>query len=156
MGPAVSSIVLLVLLESLVGGSGLGIYSSMNVHFIVTDPAGRRTGYDPASRTVVREIPSSRYGEVYTGAAEAGGRSREFVAAFGSPDRLVDGPYTLGVFGERAGPFWLSISVYREPVSEDFNVRGTIRPGDLRAYRLNYADDLSTPITIDTLAAGAR
>ena len=158
MGSADSFISLLIVLGSLAGGSGLGIFSSMNVRFIVIDPSGRRTGYDPASRADLQEIPSSRYGEKFTGATDAGGgdRAREFVAAFGSPDRLIDGAYTLRVYGDRAGPFWLSISVYREPVSEDFNIRGTIRPGGLKVYRLNYAGDLSVPIRIDTLDAEAR
>jgi hypothetical protein len=158
MSQSISSFVALLLLESVAGGSGLGIFSSMNVRFIVIDPSGRRTGYDPAARTDVQEIPSSRYGEKFTGAVDGGGgdRAREFVAAFGSPDHLIDGPYILRVYGERAGPFWLSISVYREPLSEDFNIRGMIRPGDLKVYRLNYADDLSVPIRIDTLNSEGR
>jgi hypothetical protein len=142
------------LIRALIWGAfGLNILSSMNVQFMVIDPEGRRTGYDLATRSRLSEIPSSHYEEKYTGVSDGGigEKSRDFVAAFGSPGELVDGPYTLRVYGETSGPFWLSISVYREPVSEDFNIRGTIRRGEMKVYRLRYAGDLSVPITIDTL-----
>ena len=89
------------------GGSGLDILSSMNVRFIVVDPAGRRTGYDSVTGNEVSEIPSSRYGVI-------------------------------------------SISIYREPVSEDFNIRSAIRAGEHQVYHLIYAGDPSVPIRIDT------
>jgi hypothetical protein len=149
-----------VLRAFIAAGSGLGIFSSMNIQFMVVDPAGLRTGYDSGSRVELCEIPSSRYGVRTTGVTDGGNanggtddRSRDFVAAFASPDQLTDGPYTLRVYGEKSGPFWLSISVYREPVSEDFNIRGTIRAGELKIYRLLYDSDLSVPIKIDTLGA---
>jgi hypothetical protein len=153
MTQAVSTIVAILIWGWYGGGSGLNILSSMNIRFVVVDPEGRRTGFDPASRTDLAEIPSSSYGEKYTGRAEGreGDRARSFVAAFDSPDGLIDGPYTIRVYGESAGAFWLSLSVYREPVSEDFNIRGFIRPGQLNTYRINYAGDQSVPITIDTL-----
>jgi hypothetical protein len=158
----------MVLRAFIAGGSGLGILSSMNVQFMVADPVGRRTGYDPVSGAEISEIPSSRYGVKYTGIidgrnhkgdSDKGGngstddRARDFVAAFASSDQLIDGSYTLRVYGEKSGSFWLSISVYREPVSEDFNLRGTIRAGELKIYHLIYDDDLSVPITIDTVGS---
>ena len=153
MIPAMSAFVAILILGGSGGGSGLGILSSMNVRFIVVDPAGRGTGFDASSHRELAEIPSSSYGEKYTGPAEGrgGDRARSFVAAFASPDRLIDGPYTIRVYGDSSGSFWLSLSVYREPVSEDFNIRGFIRAGELKIYRLNYAADQSVPITIDTL-----
>jgi len=127
----------------------------MNVQFIVVDPAGRRTGYEPVTRSELTEIPSSRYGVKFTGNVEGGSGDslRDFVAAFTSPDHLIDGSYTLRVYGEKSGPFWLSISVYREPLSEDFNVRGTIHAGELKTFRLMYDGNLSVPISIDTAVA---
>ena len=147
--PDISRLFPVLLLTFVAGVSGLGILSSMNVQFMVVDPDGRRTGYDSVTRADLSEIPSSRYGVKITGEPE--GRSRDFVAAFASPDNLIDGPYTLRVYGEKSGPFWLSISVYREPVSEDFNIRGTIRAGELKTYRLIYDGDLSVPLSIDTV-----
>jgi len=145
----------LILWSLTAGGSGLEILSSMNVQFLVVDPAGRRTGYDSAARTEVSEIPSSRYGVKPTGLTDGarGDLSREFIASFGSPDHLIDGPYTLRVYGEKSGSFWLSISVYREPVSEDFNIGGTIRQGQVKTYRLLYDGDLSVPLRIDTVGS---
>jgi hypothetical protein len=160
MAPGTSSLLLVLLSVTVAGGSGLGILSSMNVQFMVVDPAGRRTGYDSVTRAEFSEIPSSRYGVRLTGESgaeyeggDADGRSRDFVAAFTSSDHLMDGPYTLRVFGERSGPFWLSISVYREPVSEDFNIRGKIRAGEMKIYHVTYHDDLSVPVTIDTVGS---
>jgi hypothetical protein len=53
----------------------------------------------------------------------------------------------------KSGSFWLSISVYREPVSEDFNIRGRIRAGERKVYQVLYDDDLSVPIRIDTVGS---
>jgi hypothetical protein len=168
--PVISRLLPIALRAFIAGGSGLGILSSMNVQFMVADPAGRRTGYDSVSRAELSEIPSSRYGVKHTGIidgrndrgdSEEGGnghgsaedRARDFVAAFASPDHLIDGSYTLRVYGEKSGSFWLSISVYREPVSEDFNIRGTIRAGEIKIYHLIYDDELSVPIRIDTVGS---
>jgi hypothetical protein len=155
MAPVVNGLVSIALRACLAGGSGLGILSSMNVQFVVTDPAGRRTGFDPVTGTVLSEIPSSRYDVKDTGVLEGGneGRSRDFVAAFGSSDELIDGPYTFAVYGEKPGPFWLSISVYRAPVSDDLNIRGTIRRGELKRYRLIYSGDPAVPVRIDTVGS---
>ncbi|HMK39208.1 MAG TPA: hypothetical protein VK569_07685 [Bacteroidota bacterium] len=153
MAPFLHSLAVALLGVATAGGSGLDILSSMNVRFIVVDPAGRRTGYDAVTGREVSEIPSSRYGVKFTGVTEEGGgeRSRDMVAAFGSPDHLIDGTYSIVVTGEKAGPFWLSISIYREPLSEDFNIRGAIRAGEQRSYHLMYAGDPSVPIRIDTV-----
>ena len=155
MGPSICSLICLSLLSGAIGGSGLGILSSMNVRFIVIAPQGRRTGYDPDTKAEVSEIPSSHYGVKITGETDGAGgdRSRELGAAFASPDPLVEGAYTIRVFGETPGPFWLSISVYREPVSDDLNVRGTIRKGELKTYRVVYAADPVVPLIVDSSAA---
>lgn len=160
MAPGISRLLPVLLSATVAGGSGLGILSSMNVQLMVVDPAGRRTGYDSVTRAVFSEIPSSRYDVKFTEESGAGkenagndDRLHEFVAAFASADHLIDGPYTLRVFGEKSGPFWLSISVYREPVSEDFNIRGKIRAGEMKIYHVTYHDDLSVPVTIDTVGS---
>ena len=150
-----SGLVFLALTACCAGGTGLGILSSMNVQFVVTDPAGRRTGFDAGAGAEISEIPSSRYGVKYTGVTEGGneGRSRDFVAAFGSSDELIEGPYTIAMYGERPGPFWLSISVYRAPVSDDMNIRGTILEGELKVYRLMFNADPAVPLRIDTVGS---
>ena len=137
------------------GSSALGILASMNIQFVVIDPDGLRTGRDPATGIDLSEIPWSEYGVKATGETESanGDRSRYLVVGTGSGGQLKDGAYIFRVYGEKPGPFWLSISVYREPVSEDFNIKGTIRSGGAREYRLHFAGDLSVPIKIDTLGS---
>jgi len=139
----------------LAGGSGLGVLSSMSVHFLVTDPDGRRTGFDRASSRLLAEIPSSQYDVAFTGNPDgaSGDSTRQFVEAFSDGGALEEGVYTLSVTGARGGEFWVSVSVYREPVSEDFTIRGSIRPGETRVYRLEFVPDPSVPLRIDTLAA---
>jgi hypothetical protein len=39
----------------------LGIYTGAPVEFILTDPLGRRTGFDPATNTSYQDIPASDY-----------------------------------------------------------------------------------------------
>jgi len=155
MAPVLNCCIAIALRACLAGGSGLGILSSMNVQFAVTDPSGRRTGFDSATGGVLLEIPSSHYGVKETGVIEGGneGRSRDFVAAFGSSDELIDGTYTFAVYGEKPGPFWISISVYRAPVSDDVNIRGTIRTGEVKLYRLIYRGDPAVPVRIDTVGS---
>lgn len=137
------------------GDSGLNILSSMNVRFLVIDPLGRRTGFDATTGRDTTGIPLSSYGVQPIGEPEGRGaeETRKFVASFGTGGALVEGPYDILVFGDNEGEFWLSISVYREPVSEDFNFKGTIRAGGVREYRLHFAEDLSVPIKIDTLGS---
>ncbi|HUI09308.1 MAG TPA: hypothetical protein VL221_03215 [Bacteroidota bacterium] len=136
-----------------VGGSGLGILSSIGIQFVVADPHGRRTGFDRQSGSALSEIPSSRYDVSVARSPDraSGDSTRRFVAAFGDGGVLEDGAYTLTVTGERGGPFWVSISVYREPESDDFTIRGVIRPGEVKAYRLRFVRDPSLPLRIDTL-----
>jgi hypothetical protein len=57
------------------------------------------------------------------------------------------------VYGETSGPFWLSISFYREPVSDDLNVRGKIRTGELKTYRVMYAADPAVALAVDSVDA---
>jgi len=140
------------------GGSGLGILSSINVHFLVTDPQGRRTGFDRSSSRLLAEIPAARYDARFTGGADGapGDSARRFVAAFGDGGALEEGSYTFSVTCARGGPYWVSISVYREPVSDDFTIRGVLRPGEARVYRLEFRADASVPLRIDTLTAHQR
>ena len=137
----------------LAGGSGLGVLSSMNIQFLVTDPQGRRTGFDRSTSLTIAEIPASRYDVSFTGNPDgaSGDSSRRLVAAYARGAALEEGPYTLRVTSARGGQFWVSISVYREPVSDDFTIRGVMRPGESREYRLVFVPDPSVPLRIDTL-----
>lgn len=87
----------------------LGIYTDAPVEFILTDPQGRRTGFDPISSTSFQEIPASAYStSVY---------SDELNFSFVEPPvKSLDmaapmaGQYTLNVVGTGSGSFTLEVT----------------------------------------------
>jgi hypothetical protein len=137
------------------GDSGLGIMSTMNIHFLVTDPLGRRTGFDPDTKEDLNEIPTSHYDVQSIGAWEGNQpeiSTREFSTAFGTEDTLIDGEYNIRIVGQASGPYSLDIEVYRNSRDDTFNLKGLIEKGQTKFYVLYYVSDSSKVIVIDSLA----
>lgn len=88
----------------------LGIYSSDPVEFILTDPRGRRTGFDPVSNTAYQEIPTSAYSTaIYR-------NEQDFSIPDPPPFKSLDmanqiaGQYTLNVIGTGSGNFTVEVT----------------------------------------------
>src|SRR5437588_62977 len=83
----------------------LGIYTNGPVELILTDPQGRRTGYDPVHNTSLQEIPVSNYAKTTLRA--------EHTPSAPDPPPLkaldvanqLGGQYTLEVVGTDSGAF---------------------------------------------------
>jgi len=134
--------------------SGLAIISTMNVQFLVTDPSGRQTGFDPETKQAKKEIPASHYDVQSMGPWEGNEpetSSREFSTAFGTTDTLVDGEYMILVISQTGGPYSLDIDIQRGSRSDSFIVNGLMEEGVSRSYTLHYTADSSKAIVIDTL-----
>ncbi len=87
----------------------LGVYSNDPVEFILTDPQGRRTGFNPVSNTSFQEIPTSAYSTaIYRD-------EQDFSIPDPPPFKALDmanqmaGQYTLDVIGTGSGNFTVEV-----------------------------------------------
>lgn len=94
---------------------------------MLVDSQGRRTGKDPATGILYREIPGTSYGEE---SGTPGHRSGELFTS-----NLPDGQYTLYILGGQTGAYWLDASHYGQ---QDQTFRGNIQKGSMIAYTQNY------------------
>ena len=94
---------------------------------MLVDAQGRRTGKDPTTRTLYREIAGTSYGEEYIG-------TNHGVGELFTSD-LPNGHYTLYVLGGQTGSYWLDASHYGQ---QDQTFRGNIQAGSMIAYVQNY------------------
>ncbi len=88
----------------------LGVYTSSPVEFVLTDPQGRRTGFDPVTNTLFQEIPTSAYSTAIYGDEQD--LSTPAPLPFTSLDMAnqIDGQYTLDVIGTGSGNFTVEIT----------------------------------------------
>jgi len=88
---------------------GLGVYEVGPVQFILADPLGRRTGFDPISNTFFHDIPVSDYSTTVHEDEQTG-------STLGPPTQSLvmanqmDGQYTLDVIGTGSGDFIIYVS----------------------------------------------
>ena len=117
--PAVAACALYVLASGLPVAWGedlshLGVYATthseeIGVHFIVTDPLGRRMGNDctRAKEDPLREIPGSGYGVDSTGDDESGSPGPEGIQSGINP--MTAGTYTITLCGLATAKFNLEV-----------------------------------------------
>ncbi len=129
------------------GGGGLATISPAEL--LITDPLGSRTGYDPSTRTIVRDLPEGVEGYGRESLAndvtgEAGPESVQLSLA--SPE---GGLYRLTVTGVRQGDFWLEFRL--DDTSGEFAYKkftGHIDQGKTYRYRIEYSQDNATKTVI--------
>ena len=145
----------------------MGLTSSDNVHFVVTDPSGRRAGRDPrgaASRAEGIEIggiPNAHYAFESVGDIPDSNETpnpiyyHEFAYTFGSPQG--DGLYKIEMIGIESSRFDFYISV--DPASGSarqrcrFVLKGAVIEQDsMLTYHLLYNGALDTPIHFKKIA----
>jgi YVTN family beta-propeller protein len=86
----------------------LGVYSGDPVEFVLTDPLGHRTGFDPVSNTPFQEIPSSDYStSVYSDEQDFSFVKPPFKAL--DMANQVPGQYTLNVIGTASSSFTIEV-----------------------------------------------
>ncbi len=115
---------------------------------IITDPQGRRTGYDPVSGFSYTEIPGSSYSSFYLADDETGD--------LGPDTKEIDirqpiaGDYQLQVIGTDTGTYALEIAVYDpnlNPSGSNFeNI--PISPGEGHSYGFYYAKTAGSDIEV--------
>ncbi len=129
------------------------------VHYIVTDPQGRRTGTepggtaDPDSTIDYDEIPHANYAVMPVGDIPDPGQepeaqySHEFLHVAHSSDSY--GEYKIEFFGLHEGVYELSMNI-SVPNHKSFNFRdsGEIRENELVTYLFNFTDDPSVALSM--------
>lgn len=128
----------------------LQINSSSNVHYIVTNSRGQRTGADPRDHHAARpyampllgQIPRANYSFSGTGDDQ---NSPEF--SYNAELPADSGTYQIQVFGMHPGVYWLSVCAVQTIGDSSkqwmFEVRGVIDHDSAVAYRLTL------PATLD-------
>ncbi len=80
------------------------------VHFIITDPQGRRTGYDPILDRGFDEDPKAAYSDISHGDDETGRPPEKTSIEFGiNPGYALDGIYKVQVIGMKLGIYRLTV-----------------------------------------------
>jgi hypothetical protein len=87
----------------------LGIYSADPVEFVLTDPQGRRAGFDPVSNTSFQEIPTSAYSStLYRDDLNLSAPDPPPFKALDMANQMP-GQYTLDVIGTGSGDFTVEV-----------------------------------------------
>ena len=131
------------------GGASIGAQAHSPVAMLLTDPLGRRTGYDPATGTEVNEIPSSSYGLM-------GGIENDETNTDGIPGLLtveandpIPGNYTLQITGTGTGSYEVDgWSVTDAGALTSSSSQGDATPGSSAAMTLT----VEAPVSVGGIA----
>ncbi len=118
---------------------------------LITDPQGRRVGYDPINKVTYNEIPDAFYETVGLEDAESGDpgpESKELVVP-----RPLAGDYQLQVIGTGTGTYVLKI----EAVDPELNFSEkkfrniSITPGEIHTYGFYYAKTVGAELEFNAV-----
>lgn len=112
---------------------------------MITDPLGRRVGYNPVTNQRINEIP----GAFYSGPGEG----EEFILIPGG----LDGQYQVTTFGTANGDFAVSGHVVDTVGAQFFDVvTGTISAGQVMTQTMVYSPDLQLIFADDMESGGGN
>lgn len=130
----------------------LGVYSSDPVTFVLTDPLGRRTGFDPVSKASLQEIPTSAYSViVYSDDVNLSAPDPPPFKALDMANQMA-GQYTLDVIGTGSGGF--TVKILRSDAAGNWIIQtysGTTAPG--AASRFYFQGAVTTFATFSATVA---
>jgi hypothetical protein len=104
---------------------------------LITDPQGRRTGFDPRRGIVHNEIPDAYYGTEQI--ADANGGTTPPIKVFDLANPL-DGSYIIQVIGTGSGPYTLDLASYDHLGQRAVTtLSGEAQANSVDAYRMDYS-----------------
>lgn len=118
------------------------------IQFLITDPNGAQTGFNPSTGTYVQNIAGTAYG------LEQGINDDSTLPPL--PNRLyfqaanpINGTYTVQVIGTGTGPYTLHFSS-ADPTGNgsDQTISGTTVPGAVDTYLVTISSTSGQPVTI--------
>lgn len=120
----------------------LSIAGYSPIEMVITDPAGRKVGFDLTNQQTLTQIPNSSYGIESLGADD---EPYDVIShlALDIPDAM-SGVYTLEVTGTGAGEYTLEIMAMDENYNETTKLitRNTVK-GAKDVYSLNFTEQIT-------------
>jgi hypothetical protein len=107
--------------------------------FFTVDPDGNRTGMDPFSERIFKNIPHSGFGDESVEKA-----TPHYLLLINSP---VSGVYETHVVGVTEGPFEVDFTLTSRSGrknKQSFDFQGTIKPGREYIYRIQYSPEVGS------------
>lgn len=106
------------------------------VQLLVTDPLGRKTGYDPSTGMVRNEIPGSTYGSYSISRPDGASTPHNYQLTVAEP---LDGDYSVQAVGQAAGAYTIQITT-QDPESNagDRVFTGVATSGSQESYGYAY------------------
>jgi len=109
-----------------------GYGKPLTIETLLIDPQGRKTGFDPETKSEKKEIPCSGYADDYYG-----GDVPPVQVLVVNP--TIDGPYSLLIYSPTSTPYSLAIYISDES-REDLKIEttGILSGGAVAEYKINY------------------
>lgn len=135
---------------------GLYVTGHSPIEFVMTDPAGAQTGFNPVTKTRLHSIPSSGYminqlaSDVNHGAPLT--PPLKELSIIGA----ADGTYKLQSFGTGNGPYTIDVTYYDNAGNGPFTktISGTAYPGVTSTFAIQYSGAAGAPVTVTSFCAG--
>jgi len=141
-------------------GESWSIVAHSPVTFLVTDPNGNQTGFDPSSNTTVEAIPNSSYGIQQGLIDDTGINPPQPDILYYGQENPAEGTYEIKVTGTGSGEYTLDFAESTGPGNSSLQtVEGTASIGKTDTYIITNSSDsnnqqvISKDVTFDTLRA---
>ncbi len=96
--------------------SMLAVHASENIHYVLTDPNGKKVGYNAVTDEKINQLPGSHYYHEFTANEDEDSDAPDLPGEniLQHSVEVVDGVYKLDVFGTQTGPYNLNVYSYDE------------------------------------------
>jgi len=130
---------------------GIDIHSNAVVHFVVIDPLGRKTGFDPVRDQWFEEIPGANYGNFGVDDHEVLDAKVEYIREFGTnaDNPPIQGQYKIKVIGISRGKYSIGIYFLRGQKSFTTQIVGVADSGSVSYYQFTYNSNPDSAITLE-------
>jgi hypothetical protein len=136
--------------------SMMTITAPMNVHFIVTDLMGRRSGYDPNTNTTYNEIPGASYSNQSINTPSDEGLPNKTLVAeryftYSSNSDIPSGSYSVQIYAVSSGSYYLEYRGYDSSGNLNSNEirNGVLNAGGAATQLLNHSNVPAPVINAD-------
>jgi len=126
-------------------GDGCQINSDKNVHYVIIDPLGRKTGFDPITNKWYEEIPGANYGS--SGVNE--NYSHEFGTSADNPP--IEGLYQIKVIGVTHGKYSIGIYFLRGHKHITTNIEGVTDSSSVSYCQFTYNSNPDSAIKLERI-----
>jgi hypothetical protein len=133
--------------------SQLTIDIAVNANIMIIDASKRRTGFDPATQQILKEIPNSTYAksQIVNDVTGADSTGTDYSIGIQTP---VQGTYQIIVTGLLPGPYTLEVHPYSQDGSEQpvLELQGIASKGSFTTFQFQYASTPGSTSTVTLVA----